>query len=187
VLINVGASVGERNRIAGVLMTLIKTMAELAQNGMEEVLVNVQGFYTACMDWLRISDIDTPEKYFIDPRSPQAQQALKGKAVQAQQSQQKQDNLMQQAMALEQLRVALDKYQGDSELQYKYYDTVLSAQIEEAKLAVQGVLDMVKAKQTATAVMNGKGVLDGNPGTGKGRKAIANEQVASDDSGSTGI
>jgi hypothetical protein len=47
-------------------------MAELAQQGMEDVLVNVQGFYTACMDWLRISDIDTPEKYFIDPRSPGA-------------------------------------------------------------------------------------------------------------------
>jgi len=181
VLINLGASVGERNRIAGVLMTLIKTMAELAQNGMEEVLVNVQGFYTACMDWLRISDIDTPEKYFIDPRSPEAQKALKTKAVQAQQSQQKQDSLMQQAMALEQLRVALDKYQGDSELQYKYYDTVLNAQIEEAKLAVQGVLDMVKAKQTATAVMNGKGVTDGDARADKGGKGPSNKQAAADD------
>jgi hypothetical protein len=94
---------------------------------------------------------------------------------------------MQQAMALEQLRVALDKYQGDSELQYKYYDTVLSAQVEEAKLAVQGVLDMVKAKQTATAAANGKGVPDGNPGSDKGSKTANSKQVASDDSGSTGI
>jgi hypothetical protein len=187
VLINLGASVGERNRVAGVLMTLIKTMAELAQQGMEDVLVNVQGFYTACMDWLRVSDIDTPEKFFIDPRSPGAQQALAGKAQATQQAQAKQDSLMQQAISLEQLRVALDKYQGDSELQYKYYDTVLSAQIEEARLAVQGVLDMVKAKQTATAAANGKGVPNGNPGADKGSKSDSEQQIASADSGETGI
>jgi len=177
VTINLGASVGERQRVAAVLMTLITTMAQLAQQGMEDVLVNIQGFYTACMDWLRINDIDTPEKYFIDPRSDTAQQALKNKAVSAQQAQTKQDNLMNQAIALEQLRVALDKYQGDSELQFKYYDTVLGAQIEEAKLAVQGVLDMVKAKQTAAAAMAGRGATDnGDTGADKRRKGIADKQ-----------
>jgi len=177
VTINLGASVGERQRVAAVLMTLITTMAQLAQQGMEDVLVNIQGFYTACMDWLRINDIDTPEKYFIDPRSDTAQQALKNKAVSAQQAQTKQDNLMNQAIALEQLRVALDKYQGDSELQFKYYDTVLGAQIEEAKLAVQGVLDMVKAKQTAAAAMAGRGATDnGDTGADKGRKGTTDKQ-----------
>lgn len=184
VTINLGASTGERNRVATVLMTLIKTMADLAQRGMEDVLVNVQGFYTACMDWLRVSDIDTPEKYFIDPRSPGAQTAMANKAKAAQTSQQKQDALMQQAIALEQLRVALDKYQGDSELQYKYYDTVLSAQIEEAKLAVQGVLDMVKAKQTATSAASGKGDPNGPRSADKGSKTTPSKQVATADSGS---
>jgi hypothetical protein len=178
VTVNLGASVGERQRVAAVLMTLIQTMATLAQQGMEDVLVNIQGFYTACMDWLRINDIDTPEKYFIDPRSPGAQKALGDKAVAAKQSKDKQDNMMSQAIALEQLRVALDKYQGDSELQYKYYDTVLSAQIEEAKMAVQGVLDMVKAKQTAASAAANKGAPDnGNGGTDKRGKGATNKQV----------
>jgi hypothetical protein len=165
VTINLGASQGERARVSAVLDALIAKMATLAQNGMEDVLVNVQGFYTACMDWLRINDIDTPEKYFIDPRTPPAQQALKQKAVAAQTAQQKQENTMAQAMALEQLRVALEKYQSDAELQYKYYDTVLGAQIEEAKLAVSGVLDMVRAKQTAKAAQQ-----DGDDRASAGRK-----------------
>jgi len=183
VLINLGASVGERQRVAAVLMTLITTMAELAKQGMEDVLVNIQGFYTALMDWLRINDIDTPEKYFIDPRTPPAQKALQNKAMQAQASQNKQDAMMQQAIALEQLRVALDKYQSDGELQYKYYDSVLSAQIEEAKLAVSGVLDMVKARQTAQSAAQGKGVTDGNDsaGTGKGRAQPSSKQGATAD------
>jgi len=180
VTINLGASVGERQRLAAVLMTLIKTMAELAQAGMEDVLVNVQGFYTACMDWLRINDIETPEKYFIDPRTPPAQKAMLDKSQAAQDSKAKQDALMQQAIALEQLRVALDKYQGDSELQFKYYDTVLGAQIEEAKLAVQGVLDMVKAKQTATTAMRGKGAADGDAGGSERREKSTGKQAAAE-------
>jgi hypothetical protein len=182
VTVNLGASQGERQRVSAVLDSLISKMATLAQNGMEDVLVNVQGFYTACMDWLRINDIDTPEKYFIDPRSEPAQKALKGKAQATQAAQQKQDNMMQQAMALEQLRVALEKYQGDAELQYKYYDTVLGAQIEEAKLAVQGVLNLVQAKQQSQQAMQ-----DGNRAADfQGSKGPPTKQAATDDIGPAG-
>jgi hypothetical protein len=181
VTINLGASQGERARIAAVLDALISKMATLAQNGMEDVLVNVQGFYTACMNWLRISDIDTPEQYFIDPRTPEALKALKAKAQSAQAAQQKQENMMSQAMALEQLRVALEKYQGDAELQYKYYDTVLGAQIEEAKMAVSGVLDLVKAKQQSQQAKQ-----DGDARAGKGSAGAPTKQVVAGDSDATG-
>jgi len=155
--VNLGASVGERQRIAAVFDSLLNKQATLAQNGMEDVLVDVTAFFNAAMQWLRINDVDNPEKYFIDPRSPQAKQALKDKAAQRQQAQQKQDAMMQQAVGLEQVRVALSKYQTDVETQFKYYNSVLNAQIEEAKLAVQGVVDLVKTRKLAQEAQgNGK-------------------------------
>lgn len=157
VSVNLGASVGERQRIAAVFDSLLNKQATLAQNGMEDILVDVTAFFNASMQWLRINDVDNPEKYFIDPRSPQAVKAMKDKAAQRQQTQQKQDSMMQQAIGLEQVRVALTKYQTDVKTQFDYYNSVLNAQIEEAKLAVQGVVDLVKTRKLAQEAQgNGK-------------------------------
>jgi hypothetical protein len=171
VTVNLGASTGERMRQAAVFDSLLGKQAMLAQNGMEEVLVNIQGFYDAATQWLRINDIDTPEKYFIDPRTPEAQQALKDRNANKQMMQMKQDAMMAQAIGLEQVRVALQKYQTDVDTQFKYYQTVLNAQIEEAKLAVKGVVDLVQARQIANKVQNDNSqstAADDDSGAGQG-------------------
>jgi hypothetical protein len=170
--VNLGASVGERSRIAAVLDSLMNKQAVLAQQGMEDVLVDLQSFYNAAMQWLRINDIDNPEKYFLDPRTDAAKKALQDKATQRQQAQQKQDAMMQQAATLEQVRIALDKYKQDSDLQFKYYAEVINAQIEEAKLVTKGVIDLVAAKRTAIEVQgNGKDASDtGDDKSGEGTK-----------------
>lgn len=167
VSVNLGASVGERQRIAAVFDSLLNKQAMLAQNGMEEVLVDVTGFFNAAMQWLRINDVDNPERYFIDPRSPQAKKAMQDRATQRQQQQQKQDSMMQQAIGLEQVRVALTKYQTDVKTQFDYYNSVLNAQIEEAKLAVKGVVDLVATRKIAQEAQgNGKGNSDATDDTG---------------------
>lgn len=72
---------------------------------------------------------------------------------------------MNQAVALEQLRAALEKYKTDAELQFKYYDAVLDAQVEEAKLSVDGVVKLTDIRAKAQAA---KGKADDDTG---GKKA----------------
>lgn len=156
ITVNLGASVGERARMAAVLDKLLNKQAELASAGMEDVLVDATSYYNAFMDWLRVNDVTVPEKYAIDPRTPKAQQALRAKAAQRQQAQQKQDNFMNQAVALEQLRAALDKYKTDAQLQFQYYDAVLDAQIEEAKMSVDGVVRLSEIRAKVKAAMGKK-------------------------------
>lgn len=149
VSVNIGKASGERARIATVLEKLMDRMTMLAQNGMEGILVDATGFYNAMIEWLTINDIDIPERFAIDPRSDAAVKAMTQKNQATQKERAIQAQLAQQAIALEQLRTALDKYKTDAELQYKYYDTVLNAQIEEAKLAVTGVVDLANARKKA--------------------------------------
>jgi hypothetical protein len=147
--VNLGMSPGERQRLAAVLEKLMTLQASLAQQGMEDVLVDVQSYYNAAMDWMRMCDLAMPERYMLNPLSDQGKAALQRNAVQKQQSAAKQDALMKQAIALEQLRTAFDKYKTDAELQFKYYDAVLTAQVEEARLTSSAVVNIMSARDAA--------------------------------------
>lgn len=156
--LNLGASMNERARQSAVLEKVMEKQAALAEHGMEDILVDVTAYYNASIDWLRINDIPTPERYFIDPRTPNAMKAMQARAVSRQQQAQQQQALMFQAVGLEQMRVALQKYLGDARLQFDYYNAVLNAQVEEAKITASSVMDYMKAKVTAVgAFLSGKG------------------------------
>jgi hypothetical protein len=148
VKVNLGASVNERARQGATLEKVMAKQESLAMNGMEDILVDPANYYKAIMSWLRINDIANPEQYFLDPRSEKSIAAFKRRAASQQQQQQKQDALMQQAVALEQMRTAITKYQTDAELQFKYWAEVMKAQIEEAKLALSGITEVIKARNT---------------------------------------
>lgn len=142
--VNLGKSLNDRAREAAVLSQLLDRMAFLAANGMEEILVDVTTYAAAFNAWLRVNDIENPEKFCIDPRSAKAVAAMQRKAQAQQQQAQKQDAMLQQTIALEQVRVALDKYRTDVDTQFKYYAEVLNAQIEEAKITASAVVDLRK-------------------------------------------
>jgi hypothetical protein len=135
------------------------------------------------MDWLRINDISNPERYFLDPRSPDSQKAFAMRAQSKAKAAESQQALMQQAVGLEQLRVALDKYKSDAQLQFQYYDAVLSAQVEEAKITASAVIDWIKTKTTAlTAFIGAKRGDTSDKGTDSdgGSKSGAKPAVGSD-------
>jgi hypothetical protein len=142
--VNLGKPANDRARESAVLAQLLDRQAFLAANGMEEILVGVNEYHAAMNAWLRINDIENPEKFMIDPRSDEAKAAMKRKQQQNQQAQQKQDALLNQAVALEQVRAALEKYRVDVETQFKYYAEVLKAQIEEAKITSGAVVELRK-------------------------------------------
>jgi hypothetical protein len=54
---------------------------------------------------------------------------------------------MKQAVELEQLRTAFDKYRQDTDLQFKYWEATLKAETEEARIVGQVTGDLVKDRQ----------------------------------------
>lgn len=171
--VNLGKSLNERARESAVLERLLDRQAFLASVGMEEILVDVTSYHAALDKWLRINDIENPEKYMIDPRSDKAIEAMKRKAQANQAQQQKQDALLNQAVALEQVRAALEKYRVDVETQFKYYAEVLNAQIEEAKITTGAVVEIRKI--LANAAMESRR-LNEEASNDAGRKAESSEE-----------
>lgn len=161
VTIKVGMSPGERARKVQALGKVLDTQLALVdQFGMEDVLVNAEGFYKTLMDWCRANDLEVPEQYYIDPMSEEAQQALQQKTEQAARQQAESKALMGQAVNLEQLRVALEKYQTDTQNAIKVWAETLHAEIEEAKIVGKATADLVaqtKFTNNAGEKPNGKG------------------------------
>lgn len=146
VIVKPGMSPGERARKANSLKQVIDAQIILAEKGMDGVLVSLPGFNRALLDWARVSDIQNPEQYFVDPESESAQIAMQDKQKQAQEQTKLKQALMQQAVGLEQMRLAFEKYKADAELQFKYYDAVLDAEVEEAKIAGKATTELLKTK-----------------------------------------
>jgi hypothetical protein len=166
--VNLGKSLNDRARESNVLSQLLDRQAFLAANGMEEILVGVSEYYAAMNAWLRVNDIENPEKFLIDPRSDKATAAMRSKAQAQQVQAQKQDALLQQSIALEQVRTALQKYGIDVKTQFDYYKEVLNAQIEEAKITANGVIEIRKLLANAATAAR-----------------AATEETANDDAGRT--
>lgn len=149
--VNLGKSLNERARESGVLERNMDRQQFLAAAGMEEVLVDVDTYHAAYLAWLRVNDVENPDKYVVDPRSDKAKGAMKRKQQERMQAAQKQDALINQTIALEQLRTAMTKYQTDVKTQFDYYNTVINAQIEEAKITAGAVIELQKILATSAS------------------------------------
>jgi hypothetical protein len=163
--VKIGMSPGERTRRQMSLDKLLQSQIQLSQLGMDNVLVNIDGFYALLMDWARVSDVPSPERYFIDPRTEEAQKAMQQKEEAQAEMQKQQQQLVQQAVELEKIRTTLEKYKTDAELQFKYWKEVLGSEVEEAKIAGNATVEMLK---------NGSG----NP---KVREAVKGQPVTAPD------
>lgn len=146
VTVKPGMSPGERTRRVNALSQIIDAQLMLADKGMDEVMVNLPGFNRALLDWSRLNEVQNPEQYFVDPESEPAQQAMAAKQKQARELDQQRKALMQQAMGLEQLRTAFEKYRTDAELQFKYWEGVLGAEVEEAKIVGSATAELAARK-----------------------------------------
>lgn len=144
--IKIAKSPNERTRRKQALKEIIDTQGALAQAGMDEVLVNLDTFHHALIDWTRASDLPNPEKYWLDPLGEESMQAREIKTASAEKDKMAQDNFMAMSVQLEQIRTALDKYQHDTTMQFNYWKEVLGAEVEEAKIVGGATTDLVKAK-----------------------------------------
>ena len=171
ITVKVGMSPGERARKAATLGQIVQNQITLAEKGMDEVLVNLDGFYKALMDWGRISEVQNPEQYFVDPQSDNAQKALDMKTKQSAADAQMRQNLMTQAVELEQLKVMVEKYAADADRQFKYFEAVLKSEEVEAQIVGEATVDLLKTRE--------QGQARANESTGRS-KATAEEQSTSE-------
>lgn len=149
VTIKPGMSPGERARRVSALGQVIDAQMMLSDKGMDQVLVDLHGFNRALMDWARLSEVQNPEQYFVDPDSEGSKAALQSKQQQSQELDMQKKTLMQQAFGLEQMRLGFEKYRQDSDLQFKYFAEVLGVEVEEAKLVGAATVDIAKARRVA--------------------------------------
>lgn len=140
--VRLGMSPGEKRQQRSALGFVLDAQIKLADKGYSDILVNLEGFYAALMDWCRASDLERPEQYWIDPRSDDAKQAaddLKASRAQERAAQQK---LTDVALSLEQLRISLGKYEGDADRALKWAIEQLGAEIEEMKVVGKATADL---------------------------------------------
>ena len=142
----VGLSPGERRRKRAMLGEVISMQMQLIQGGTANISTTWKGVHAAITDWMRSGELDSSEGYFLDPAG---RESLEGQQAQAQQEQQQaeaqqaeaqaQQQLQQMAIQIEMQKQELDKYKHDSELQFKYFDSKLDAEIAEAKMITEGI------------------------------------------------
>ncbi len=142
--VNMGMTTAEKTAKVGTLSQVISQQTAIIASGGDGVLTNKSKVYNAMTDWLRASDIDTPEQYLIDPDSPEAKQTLQQQA-QAQQQQQQQMQQMQQALIQmdQQFKLLIQK----RDLEFKVWKEQLDAEVKEAQMTADNV---VKIKQANT-------------------------------------
>lgn len=130
VRVRIGQSDSQRaKRMAALDSTLQKQIAAMGQ-GMDGILTDADKVYQTLYDWSTTAMLPGPERYWIDPKSPTAQQARAQKVQQAQLAQTAQGDGMRAAMMLE-------KYKVDMKAFTDLVDSMIKAAIEEAKLTLQ--------------------------------------------------
>lgn len=168
--LKIAKSPNERSRRKAALDELLNKQVALSQAGMDEVLVNLDGFYSTLIDWCRASDLPNSEKYLVDPLSEESNKAREIKTQSAVREKEAQDNYMRISVELEQIRTSLQKYVQDTNLQFNYWKEVLGAEIEEAKIVGGVTADLLKAKADRKMLKDDNGKPEAESGaadTGK--------------------
>ncbi len=142
--VNVGLSPGERRRKSAALQQVTQLQLALIQSGNANIITDLNGVHSGIVDWMRSVELDGAEGYFLDPQGPQSKQAQQAQQQQAQeqaqqqqQQQQMQMQLIQAQMQLEQAKVDNERTDEAATLQFKYFEALLDADTEDAKIESQ--------------------------------------------------
>jgi hypothetical protein len=131
----------------------VQAQAQAMAQGMNGILASPVTLHRTQSRYLKASGVLDPENLMVDPSSPEAQQAAQMQQQAQQAQQQAAMQAAQQAAQLEQqdrqteaAKIAEDARQFDAELQFKYYEADLKADVSEAQTASQGVIDLEKQR-----------------------------------------
>ena len=138
--LNVLPSIGERNRKAGALSTIIQQQTMAVDKGEFGTLVSRENIHSALLDFANASGVDFPNKYWTNPQSPQAQQAIQDKEQQQQKQTAEQKKMMDTMMQNEILKTKISEQRE----QAKTMIDALRVQLDEAKAGIEAAGDNSK-------------------------------------------
>jgi hypothetical protein len=151
--IRVGQSHTERMRKVQSLGMVMQAQTALIQAGKEGELVDNAKVYNAAVDWIAAAQLQYPERYLIDPSTPESQQASQAKAQQAQQAQAAQAGMTRAMMMLE-------KYKVDIGALTDMIGQIVKAAVEEAKLTLNPA--PLQGAQAAAGAVGAEAADDAN-------------------------
>ena len=139
--VNVGLSPGERRRKSAALNQVIQMQMGMIQGGTANITTSWNGVHSAISDWMKSVELDGHEGYFLDPQGQESQAGQQAQAAQQQQQGQQQQQMQQMAMQLEafdkkieEQKLKEDARQHDTELQFKYWETLIDAGQESERV-----------------------------------------------------
>ena len=167
VKVECGKSPAEKSQEAMALQQHLQMSLMAMQAGKEGILADDSTIYRTSLRLLEINGVKDAESYQIDPNSPRAQQARQAMAQQQEQMAQMQAQMLQMQAQIEEFKVKDASQKWKKELEHKYYETNIDAEMDEAKLAGQGAIDLEKErmKLEQAAANKPEGGSDGDRGT----------------------
>ena len=142
VRITAGLSEHQRQQQRAVLEAHLLQQEKLWSAGMDGVLVDLETYYDTLVDWSKAGGLMTPRRYWINPASPEALQAQQQKVQQAEQqaaeAQAQQDKLFDTQVLIGDRENQTQLVRHMTELRFKYWDGVLSSEMEEMRIQAQG-------------------------------------------------
>ena len=130
------------------LQSHVQLQVQALASGLDNELASKQTLYRTQMRVLRMAGVPDPESLAVDPSSMMAQQAAQQKSQAAQQQQEQMAQMQKQMtdlqVQLEQAKLAEDARQADADIKFKYWDANLAAELKEAEVTAQGMVDLEK-------------------------------------------
>lgn len=140
--VTAGMSEHQRGQTRAVLEQHLLQQEKLFTAGLDGVLMDLDTYYEVLIAWSKAGGLMTPRRFWIDPQTPEAQQARQQKQQQAQQQQQ-QEAALQERLFSTQVQVSKQENQTDlvkhlTDLRFRYWDRTLNSEIEELRIEAQG-------------------------------------------------
>lgn len=167
VKVQCGKSPGEKAQEAMAMSQHMQLQMMAMQSGKDGVLADDSTLYRTSLRVMQLNGVADAESYLINPNSQGAQQAKQAMAQQQQQIEQMQVQMAQMQVQLEQAKIAEDGRQADQETKFKYDELMARGEIEEAKIAGKGTIDLEieRMKGEQAAANKPAGGADGDRGT----------------------
>lgn len=152
VTISIGKTQGERLRAIQYLNQIFQYQGQIMQFGGDGVMVDLSKMHNALIDMGRAMSLPSPEQYWIDPASPQAQQSLQQKQQaaqqQLQQQQQQMQMLLQMQLQLQQMQEETKRMNAQLDAQRALSQTKVNADVAREKVAADAMAKQADLMQS---------------------------------------
>lgn len=149
--VQMGLTTTEKAERMMALTQTIQMLQQMMATGGGGIITDLPRLHNAMGDWIRTANLGTPDQYLIDPSGQEARQAQQAKAEESKAAKNEDLQIQAAVMKMEQT-YELEKQRRD--LDFKKWQAELEAEIEEAKLVSNGVIEVKKmqaSKETSDA------------------------------------